>query len=161
MDEQGFRDRSEQVDAVLRAADVLLRVAAQSVVEVEDLVTTPQLRVLVLIAFHGPQNLGAVARELGVHASNATRTCERLVVAGLLSRTDDPTDRRFLRLDLTAKGRKLVETVIEHRRASIADVIEQIPAQARHTVAEAMAVFADAAGGSGSEDGRFTIGSVR
>ncbi|GAP55516.1 transcriptional regulator, MarR family protein, partial [Arthrobacter sp. Hiyo6] len=62
-----------QVDAVLRAANVLLRVVAQSVVEVEDVVTSPQLRVRVLIATRGPQNPGAVATHLGVHPSNSTR----------------------------------------------------------------------------------------
>lgn len=158
MDNSGFRGRREQVEAVLKAADVLLRVAAKSVVEVEDVVSTPQLRVLVLIAFRGPQNLGAVARELGVHASNATRTCERLVVAGLLSRREDPSDRRFLQLDLTAEGRGLVESVIEHRRRSIAEVLERVPAGSREWVASAMAAFADADGGQGTEDGRFTLG---
>lgn len=154
----GFRTRGDQVDAVMRAADVLLRVAATSVVEVEDLVTTPQLRVLVFLGFHGPQNLGAVARELGVHASNATRTCERLVVAGFVSRREDPADRRFLQLDLTPKGRDLVETVIDHRRRAIADVISRVPADSREAVATAMASFADAGGGLGTEDGRFTLG---
>ncbi|MCH6470828.1 MarR family winged helix-turn-helix transcriptional regulator [Sinomonas terrae] len=158
MENIGFRGEREQVDAVLRAADVLLRVAATSVVEIEDVVTTPQLRVLVLIAFQGPQNLGAVARELGVHASNATRTCERLVVAGLLSRREDPSDRRFLQLDLTAKGRDLVETMIEHRRRAIADVLERVPADSREALASAMSAFADAGGGQGTDDGRFTLG---
>jgi DNA-binding MarR family transcriptional regulator len=158
MEKTGFRTRRDQVDAVMRAADVLLRVAATSVVEVEDLVTTPQLRVLVFLSFRGPQNLGAVARELRVHASNATRTCDRLVVAGFVSRRDDPADRRFLQLDLTPKGRELVETVIEHRRRAIADVISNVPADARETVATAMAAFADAGGGLGTEDGRFTLG---
>ena len=121
-------------------------------------VTTPQLRVLVFLGFRGPQNLGGVARELGVHASNATRTCDRLVVAGFVSRRDDPADRRFLQLDLTPKGRELVETVMEHRRRAIADVISSMPADSREAVAEAMAAFADAGGGLGTEDGRFTLG---
>ncbi|WP_430296829.1 MarR family winged helix-turn-helix transcriptional regulator [Sinomonas sp. B1-1] len=158
MEKTGGVGRAEQVDAVLRAADVLLRVVAASVAEVEDVVTTPQLRVLVLLALHGPQNLGAVARELGVHASNATRTCDRLVVAGLVSRRDDPSDRRFLQLDLTPEGKELVETVFEHRRQAIAEVIGRMPADSRDEVAAAMASFADAAGGSGTEDGRFTLG---
>ncbi|WP_249336113.1 MarR family winged helix-turn-helix transcriptional regulator [Sinomonas gamaensis] len=158
MEKSTFRGRREQVDAVLRAADVLLHVAAQSVVEVEDIVTTPQLRVLVLIALQGPQNLGAVARELGVHPSNATRTCERLVVAGLLSRREDPADRRFLQLDVTDSGRDLVESVMEHRRKAIAQVIENIPAASRESVASAMATFANAGGGLGTADGRFTLG---
>ncbi|CAI9401722.1 hypothetical protein AESSP_00650 [Aestuariimicrobium sp. T2.26MG-19.2B] len=145
----------------MRAADVLLRVAARSVIEVEDRVTSPQLRVLVLIALHGPQNLGAVARELGVHASNATRTCDRLVAADLLSRRQEPTDRRYLKLDLTAQGRALVDSVLGHRRTAIADVIERIPSPEQESVARAMQVFADAGGGEGSEDGRFALGPAR
>ncbi|WP_427170258.1 hypothetical protein [Arthrobacter sp. 92] len=78
-----------QVDAVLRAANVLLRVVAQSVVEVEDVVTSPQLRVRVLIATRGPQNPGAVATHLGVHPSNSTRICDRLVNAVVMGRAPE------------------------------------------------------------------------
>jgi DNA-binding MarR family transcriptional regulator len=99
-----------------------------------------------------------VARELGVHPSNATRTCERLVVAGLLSRKEDPADRRFLQLDVTETGQNLVDSVIEHRRNAIANVIENIPVDARESVASAMAAFASAGGGLGTSDGRFTLG---
>jgi len=77
----------------------------------------PQLRVLVLASMQGALNLGAVAEALGVHASNATRTVDRLVVAGLLDRRDSPADRRQLELRLTSKGRDLVESVMSHRRA--------------------------------------------
>ncbi|WP_092612110.1 MarR family winged helix-turn-helix transcriptional regulator [Raineyella antarctica] len=159
MESSRFGERPAQVEAVLKAADVLLRVAARSVVEVEDRVTSPQLRVLVLVALRGPQNLGAVARELGVHASNATRTCDRLVSAGLLSRREDLVDRRYVQLDLTEAGRALVGTVLDHRRRAIADVLERMPAASRNDVAEAMDSFAAAAGGEGIEDGRFTLGS--
>ncbi|MFY9807735.1 MAG: MarR family transcriptional regulator, partial [Pseudonocardiaceae bacterium] len=64
----------EDIDAVMLAAQVLIAVTAQSVVSVEEQVTLPQLRILVMIASRGPQNLTAVAQGLGIHASNATRT---------------------------------------------------------------------------------------
>lgn len=146
-----------EIDAVLRAANVLLRVAARSVVEVEDLVTSPQLRVLVLIASHGPRNLGEVAAELGVHASNATRTTDRLVKAGLIERTDDPRDRRYVRLDLTERGANLVNSVLAHRRNAVAEVFAGMPAGLRASVAGAMDAFAAAAGEAGTEDGRFAL----
>jgi DNA-binding MarR family transcriptional regulator len=154
VDDSAASDR--EVEAVMAAANVLMRVAARSVVEVEDTVTSPQLRVLVLIDSRGPQNLGGVAAELGVHPSNATRICERLVVAGLLGRNDDPADRRYVRLELTTAGRDLVRTVLEHRRQAIADVIGHMPAERREPLAEALEAFAAAAGGSGTLDGRFT-----
>lgn len=148
-----------EVEAVLGAADVLLRVAARSVAEVEDIVTSPQLRVLVLIHSRGPQNLGGVAAELGVHPSNATRTCDRLVAAGLVERREDLGDRRYIRLQLTPQGQELVGTVLDHRRQAIAAVISRVPAGRRPALAAAMEAFAAAAGGPGSADGRFTLGS--
>ncbi|MEZ2388330.1 MarR family winged helix-turn-helix transcriptional regulator [bacterium RCC_150] len=150
-------DADAQVDAVLRAANVLLRVVAQSVVEVEDTVTSPQLRVLVMIAAHGPQKAGAVAAELGVHPSNATRTCDRLVNAGLIVRHDAPGDRRYVALSLTPKGQSLVDTVLEHRRAAVAEVMGRMPEELRSAVALGMDAFAAADGGQGTADGRFTV----
>jgi DNA-binding MarR family transcriptional regulator len=146
-----------QIDAVLRAANVLLRVAAQSVIEVEDVVTSPQLRVLVLIATRGPQNPGAVATHLGVHPSNATRICERLVNAGLIARHDDPGDRRYRALSLTPAGTSLVRTVLEHRRSAIAAVMARMPEELRRVTALGMNAFATADGGEGTDDGRFAI----
>ncbi|MCZ2401968.1 MarR family transcriptional regulator [Paenarthrobacter sp. Z7-10] len=139
------------------AASALLAVVAQSVAEVEDVVTSPQLRVLVLIAARGPQNLGAVAADLGVHPSNATRLCDRLVAGGLIERREDPQDRRFLKLLLSEQGRRLVDQVMSHRREAIAAVIERLPAATRSSLASAMGAFARAANEPGSDDGRFAL----
>jgi len=61
----------EQIDAIMLAAQALVGVTAQSVAEVEDLVTLPQLRVLVLVAGRGPLNLQALAMAMGIHPSSA------------------------------------------------------------------------------------------
>lgn len=141
----------------MRAARVFMAVVAQSVAEVEDRVTSPQLRVLVFIDTHGPQNLGAVAADLGVHPSNATRTCERLVAAGLLDRRDNPADRRYLLLALSREGRALVEQLMEHRRTAIAAVLERMPAELRRSMGPALDAFAQAAG-EVTEAERFALG---
>lgn len=145
------------IDAALRAADVLLHVAAQSVMEVDHLVTSPQLRALVFIATRGPQNPGDLAVELGVHASNATRTSEKLVRLGLLERRENPADRRYVQLTLTPEGLRLVERVIEHRRAAVAEVLAAMPPDEREAAVRAFDAFASAAGVEPSEDGRFTL----
>ena len=85
---------ADDVEATMLAARALVAISAQSVAAVDDVLTAPQLRVLVMFASRGPLKLGAVARGLGVHSSNATRACERLVSSGLLDRSDDPADRR-------------------------------------------------------------------
>jgi DNA-binding MarR family transcriptional regulator len=137
---------ADEVEATMLAARALVAISARSVTAVEDVVTPPQLRVLVMIASRGPLNLGAVARGLGVHPSNATRACDRLVSAGLLDRRDDPADRRNLQLQLTEEGRGIVDEVMDRRRHAIAEVLERMPALQRIALVPVLVTFAEAAG---------------
>lgn len=150
--------QDEQVDAVMRATRVVLGITAQSIAEVEGVVSLAQLRVLVFVASHGPQSVSAVALDLGVHRSNATRTCDRLVRAGLLDRREDPADRRFLQLDLTAQGRRLVERVMVHRRRAIASVMAELPAATRRELAASLEAFTQAGGDLVRDDPRYVLG---
>lgn len=142
----GEESPSEPVDAVMAASRVLVGLVAASVAEVASAVTVPQLRVLVMAADHSPLTLGNVARGLGVHASNATRTCDRLVSMGLLDRRDDPGDRRQLQLSLTRKGRRLVDSVLEHRRRAIEGVVAQMDPGVATQLGAALREFVAAAG---------------
>jgi DNA-binding MarR family transcriptional regulator len=151
------RSAAQAVDAALAAANVMMRVAARSVFEVEDVVNTPQLRVLMLIYSSGPQNISSVAAELGVHASNATRTCEKLVQARLILRSDHPADRRYVHLELTPAGTKLVQHVLSERKSAMAEVFAAMTDDEQAMVAAAFETFAIAAGGVPTRDGRFAL----
>ena len=128
------------------AAQALVGVAAQGIAQVEDRVTLPQFRVLMLVATRGGLNLGALAQAMGVHPSNASRACDRLVDAGLLARSESTLDRRNLMLELTPDGQALIDEVIDHRRNAIATILEGLPESRRRTLANAMLSFAEAAG---------------
>ncbi|WP_344135088.1 MarR family transcriptional regulator [Pedococcus bigeumensis] len=151
-------DPARQADAVMRASRVLVGVVAKSLVELEDKVSLPQWRVLVLLATRGRLNLGQLAGALGVHPSNATRTVEKLVVAGFVERADDPQDRRFLVLDLTRQGHDIVERVMGHRRASIVAVMENMTSSRRRALARAFEAFAEAAGEEADGDEGYVLG---
>jgi DNA-binding MarR family transcriptional regulator len=153
----GPTEAEDEVEAAMLAARVLVAVSARSVAAVDDIVTLPQLRVLVMVASRGPLNLGAVARGLGVHPSNATRACERLVVAGLLERHDDPADRRNLVLELSIKGQELVDRVMDHRRDAIAAILDRMPANRRRALVPALLSFA-AAGDEVADDQVWSLG---
>ena len=142
---------SHQVDAVLRASRALVGIAAMSLAAVEDVVTVPQWRVLVLIHTRGPMNLASVAAELGVNPSNASRTCDRLTRADLLDRRESEVDRRHVTLTLTLAGRRLVQKVLRQRRKAIEKVLRSMPADARDGLAGALAEFAAAAGESAAD----------
>ena len=139
-------EATEQVDAIMVALQALVGVAAQSVAAVEDRVTLPQLRVLVLIASRGTMNLNALAEAMDVHASNASRSCDRLVAAGLLRRTESPLDRRNLVLELTDEGQALIEGLVQHRREAITEVLDRVPQSRRRALVNAMQAFGKAAG---------------
>lgn len=133
------------VDAVLAGTQVLGALIAESLAAVEHQVSMPQLRVLLLASREEPLNLGTVARDLGVHPSNATRTCDRLVKAGLLDRRTSRVDRRHLDLSLTAAGRRLVDAVIDHRRSRIEALLRRLPRRDREALGASLAALATAA----------------
>jgi DNA-binding MarR family transcriptional regulator len=135
-----------QVEAVMAASRALVGIAAASVADVNDIVTVPQLRVLMMIATRGAMNLGSVAAGLDVSAPNASRICDRLINAGLLNRSEHPADRRNVALTLTDAGRDLIARVNRHRRTAIRRVLRTMSERDRESLAEAMDNFANAAG---------------
>ena len=137
---------ADQIDAVLRASRALVGIAAASIAAVDDDVTVPQLRVLVMVDTKGPLNLAAVAAGLGVNPSNASRICDRLIRAGLLDRQESPDDRRNITLSLTDAGRRLVNKMIKHRRTSIIRVLRDMDPDDRELLTTALDRFAAAAG---------------
>jgi len=159
MGSQRTADRSfaAEVDAVLAASRVLIGVAARSLAAVEDTVTLTPVRALVIIASRGPLHLTALADDMGVHPSNATRTCDRLVAAGLLDRRDNPADRRHLLLTLTDAGRELVDAVMDRRRAAIGQILRAMPAADRAELATVLTRFA-AAGGEPQDTDLWAVG---
>jgi DNA-binding MarR family transcriptional regulator len=146
MPSRGSGVSNDQVDAVMRASRALVGITAASIAEVDDRVTVPQLRVVMMIATRGAMNLVAVAAGLGVSSPNASRICDRLLKAGMLDRTEDPQDRRHIALTLTSDGEALVEQLIRRRRTAVRKILRGMPAQERDGLETVMNAFADAAG---------------
>lgn len=139
-------DLDADVEAVLAGSRVLVGIAAESLADASEVLAVPQVRALMVVATHGPLNVAALAEHLGVHPSNATRACDRLVGAGLLQRKDRPEDRRHLALELTDAGRVFIDDIIRRRRAAIERILERMPAAHRHALGRALAHFAAAGG---------------
>jgi Transcriptional regulators len=75
--------------------------------------TMRQLRVVMILAFHGPQSGQDLARRLGVGLATVTGIVDRLVNHHLVERHEDPADRRVRRVRLTDHGRRLADQVID------------------------------------------------
>ncbi|MFL6164252.1 MAG: MarR family winged helix-turn-helix transcriptional regulator [Jatrophihabitantaceae bacterium] len=139
-------DVDELVTAVLTASRVLVGVSVRSLAKVEGIVTVTQLRTLVVLDGHGQMNLNRLAELLGVTPSTAMRMIDRLLAADLVTRRDNPTNRREVVLDLTDQGRQVVREVTSVRRAEIARIVKAMPATQRTELVEALRAFAEAAG---------------
>src|SRR5262245_47099462 len=90
--------------AVLTASRLLVAISARSLSAVDEQVTLPQFRMLVMLATYGEMKLIALADRLEVNSSTALRMAERLVAAGLVDRQVNPVNRREVVLRLTGSG---------------------------------------------------------
>lgn len=70
--------------------------------------TAAQLKSLFLIAHSRRANIKGVADALGVTPGNVTGVVERLVERGLVTRTVNPEDRRFMLLEVTEDGYEVI-----------------------------------------------------
>ncbi|KAA1249500.1 MarR family transcriptional regulator, partial [Mycobacterium simiae] len=115
-------------DSLLTASRLLVAISAHSIAQVDETITIPQFRTLVILSNQGPVNLATLATLLGVQPSATGRMVDRLVGAGMIDRQPHPTSRRELLAVLTKRGRDLVRQVTAYRRAEIARIVEQMPA---------------------------------
>ncbi|MFH8490961.1 MarR family winged helix-turn-helix transcriptional regulator [Streptomyces longisporoflavus] len=143
-------ERRDDVDAVTRAvltaSRVLVAVSARSLTEVEDRVTLPQFRMLVVLSSRGATKLVALAELLGVAPSTAMRMIDRLIAAGLADRQINPDNRRETLLRLTDEGRRTVEDVTARRRQEIASIVERLAPRQRTALIDALTDFNQAGG---------------
>lgn len=133
-------------DALLTASRLLVAISARSIADVDETLTIPQFRTLVILSNRGPVKLATLAGLLDVQPSTTGRMVERLVAAGLLDRRQNPDSRRELVVDLTARGREVVTAVTAVRRTALADVVAQMPRADRHGLVRALSAFTRAGG---------------
>ncbi|MFF8830926.1 MarR family winged helix-turn-helix transcriptional regulator [Streptomyces sp. NPDC015131] len=154
--ESGAPAGQDDVDAVTRAvltaSRLLVAISARSLAAVEERVTLPQFRLLVVLSTQGPAKLVALADRLGVNPSTAMRMIDRLIAAGLVDRRVNPESRRETILRLTPEGRALVDQVTAERRGEIAAVVERLAPARRRALVEALTAFNEAGGEPGVPD---------
>ncbi|MEH0417747.1 MarR family winged helix-turn-helix transcriptional regulator [Streptomyces sp. B21-083] len=132
--------------AVLTASRLLVAVSARSLAAVEERVTLPQFRMLVVLSTRGDTKLVTLADQLQVAPSTAMRMVDRLIAAGLAERHLNPDNRRETQLGLTEEGRRTVEDVTARRRTEISGIVARLAPAQRAALVEALTVFTEAGG---------------
>jgi len=100
--------------------------------------TYGQARALRLVAHEGPLRMADLAAELEVVPRSATTMVDGLEAAGLVARRADPGDRRSVRVELTAAGRRLLDGLEAARRHSAEQVFGGLDPAQRAALAEAL-----------------------
>jgi len=144
---------ASDVDVLQEATRLLAGIALRSVEVLHGAVTLPQYRVLAVLADLGEVRSARVADALGLEASTVTRLVDRLAAAGHVSRSDDPTNRSAVTLQLTASGRDLVEQVVSWRLRELRRILLCLEPADRITLTSSLALLVDVAGeGYGARD---------
>jgi DNA-binding MarR family transcriptional regulator len=138
--------KPEKIDLALEKLRVLLR---ESYDVFDDRpkccdLTYSQCHTLIEIGVKGDVSLVDLASSLGLDTSTMSRTIQGLVVLGLVTRTTNEQDRRFVSISLSKAGRKAYETIGRLYFDFMVQVFDRIPAPKHGTVLEGMGLFADA-----------------
>jgi DNA-binding MarR family transcriptional regulator len=78
-----------------------------------------------------PRQVGDLAGTFGVSVPSMSRAVDALVKKKLVTRVEDPDDRRVRRVAITEKGQRLVETVLVVRQAGMEAFAESLSAVQR------------------------------
>ena len=142
----GANDVDALTDAVLTASRLLVAVSARSLAAVEETITLPQFRLLVILDSRGAMRLTSLAELLDVNPSTATRMVDRLVSTEMVARQANPATRREVVVELTDEGRRVVRGVTRRRRAAIGRIVTKMSEDERRGLVAALTAFTEAGG---------------
>ena len=89
-------------------------------------ITLPQLLILELLSRQGASKMTDLAKFMKVTTAASTGIVQRLVLLGYVQREYDQSDRRIIRIKLSAKGRELVKKINQQRTQSVTKIFSQI-----------------------------------
>jgi DNA-binding MarR family transcriptional regulator len=143
---RGSRNEQVEVSTAERGLAALIEVAERAVEKIGSSVPPAQLRALLIIDRAGSLNLNRLATQVGASASATSRLCDRMEVAGLLTRDRAEESRREIVLLLTESGRRLAGWVRDQRRAALAEMLQAMTPDGRDALVRGLGEVAADAG---------------
>jgi DNA-binding MarR family transcriptional regulator len=114
--------------------------------------TIPQLKSLFYVSQHGKVNISGLASGIRVTPANVTGIVDRLIEQGLLTRMPDPDDRRVLWLEVTNKGKTLVDDLREGRANEMRRILDELTEEELSIVAHGFNLLVRAAEATEKEE---------
>jgi DNA-binding MarR family transcriptional regulator len=107
--------------------------------------TVPQVKSLFFIANQGTTNFTKLATALGVTPANVTGIIDRLVEHDLVSRQENPDDRRSSILRVTEKGENTVANLRERRVSHTTKILSNLKVDELNDIKQGFSLFLEAA----------------
>ncbi len=105
----------------------------------------PQFSILMQLYQRGYCGISDISDRFEISNAAASQHVENLVQAGLIGRTEDPRDRRARQIQLTEKGRSLVQHSFAARYDWIDRLARTVEPQDQEKIAEALTILSEAA----------------
>jgi DNA-binding MarR family transcriptional regulator len=105
----------------------------------------PQFGILMQLHYRGDCAVGDISDRFDITNAAASQLVDKLVQSGLIQREEDPKDRRAKLLNLTDKGKELIQQGIEDRYRWVNQLTTKLTADDRAKVVEALQIMTQAA----------------
>jgi DNA-binding MarR family transcriptional regulator len=105
----------------------------------------PQFSIMMQLHYRGGCGLSDVSERMEISTAAASQLVERLVVSGLVERTEDAHDRRAKQIALSAKGQALIASSIEVRMRWVEELALTLSLEEQHEVGQALLTLIEAA----------------
>lgn len=105
----------------------------------------PQFSLMMQMYHRGACGMSGISDRFEITAAAASQMVDKLVHSGYIVREEDPSDRRAKMLNLTGKGRQLIEQGIEERYRWVDDLAAKLNAEERTRIIDALEIMMRAA----------------
>lgn len=93
--------------------------------------TPPEWRAMAVLAGYQPLSANGICQRTNMDKVRVTRAIARMIGAGLVSRQEDESDRRYVSLTLTAKGMAVYDQILPLVQAREAEILSALSADER------------------------------
>ncbi|MET8143972.1 MarR family transcriptional regulator [Sphaerisporangium sp. NPDC005288] len=100
--------------------------------------TMQQLKVALILSGSGSASGQELAAALGTGLGTVTGIVDRLVAQGLVTRREDPADRRIRRVELTDAGRRMTEELVDAGLAGYRRLLDRLDTATLRSLDEVM-----------------------
>ena len=111
----------EFADKVLEISREFMKYYAEGAYKMR--LTLSQIAILDILSSSKESKMSDMARSMNVTTAAMTGTVDRLVRDGYVTRTNDPADRRVVKIKLTNKGSAVVKSALENKKRVITKML--------------------------------------